>query len=75
MRLESKEGGRVMMFWNIMKDFAVIFGGFGSGIAAIVSVLKEWPYVAKILKGRTEKDPSHSLPATDGSDEDHRSDQ
>ena len=64
-----------MMFWNIMKDFAVIFGGFGSGIAAIVSVLKEWPYVAKILKGRTEKDPSHSLPATDGSDEDHRSDQ
>lgn len=64
-----------MMFWNMMRDIATIFGGFTGGAAAIMSVLKDWPSVVRIFKERTEKDPSSSLPATDGSDEDHRSDQ
>lgn len=54
-----------------MSIFAGVVGGL-SGLITLVEKCK--PYI-KRCKGRTEKDPSASSPAPDGSDDDRESGQ
>ena len=64
----QRKEDEVMIFLEILSRIVSILVG-------MVTLAKECKSYIQRKKGRTEKDPSASLAATDGSDEDHRSDQ
>lgn len=55
---------------DTMSRVVGIFAGIVSGLSGLIALVEKCkPYIKRFGK-RTEKDPSASLPASDGSDED-----
>ena len=64
-----------MFFLEVLNRVVSIFAGIVGSLVGITTLAEKCKPYIKQRKAETEKDPSASLPATDGSDDDRMSDQ
>lgn len=63
-----------MFFLEVLSRVVSIFGGIVGGLNGLIAFVEKCkPYIDR-CKEKTEKDPSASLPASDGSDGDRSGD-
>ena len=63
-----------MFFLEVLSRVVSIFAGIVGGLNGLVSLVQKCKPYIKRDKAETEKDPSASLPASDGSNDDCTSD-
>ncbi len=64
-----------MFFLQFLSCVVSIFAGIVNGLNGFVALAEKYKSYIERHKGNTEKAPSASLPASDGSDEDRLCDQ
>ena len=64
-----------MFFLEVLNRVVSIFAGIVGGLGGLIALVEKCKPYIKRYREEEEKDPSASLPATDGSDDDRESDQ
>ena len=64
-----------MFFLEVLNRVVSVFAGIVGGLNGLVSLVQKCKPYIKRDKAETEKDPSASLPASDGSNDDCTSNQ